>query len=84
MPYKCCVYGCTTNYLTDQSTEKCIMHSFPKDELKRNSWIQALPNKDFVYTESKRICSLHWTSDCEKEIPYRSNKQVSFIKTLWF
>jgi len=79
MPFKCCVFGCKTNYLTDTTNVKYILYSFPKDQEKLERWINAMPNKFSRITTNMKICSKHWPSDVKKEKPYRSKVPVSLI-----
>lgn len=58
MPNKCCVYNCKSGYLSTK--EYVPMFRFPKDDEARQSWIRCLPNANFIYTDSKRICEKHW------------------------
>ena len=64
MPFKCSVYGCASNYATKkgetEEKEKVRLFRFPDDSTERKTWIKSLPNADFVYTESKRVCENHW------------------------
>src|SRR5437867_4079358 len=57
MPFKCCIYGCTTNY---RKRKAGTVYSFPADTKERDRWIQAIPNKNFKWTASKKICRNHW------------------------
>jgi hypothetical protein len=80
MPYKCCVYGCKSNYATG---EKRTVFSFPAEESERQRWIQCLPNRGFVWTENKRICELHWPVNCEKR-PSKSGVQIPITEpSIW-
>ena len=64
MPYKCCVYNCSSNYITAKG-EYVTVYRFPKDIVERDRWIKCLPNKIFVYSESKRVCCKHWPSNAK-------------------
>ena len=57
MPYKCCVFGCNSNY--DNTTETIPIFRFPRDEKLKKKWLQALQNI-VNYTENIRICRKHW------------------------
>ena len=63
MGWKCSVAGCRSGYPED--TSGASFYRYPSNEEERSYWINKLPNKDFVYTEGKRICSKHWPSDAK-------------------
>ena len=63
MGWKCSVGGCGSGYSDD--TSGASMFRFPKNEEEKSYWINKLPNKGFVYTDRKRICSKHWPNDAE-------------------
>ena len=67
MPFKCCVYGCKSNYSSSESSHTQVFR-FPTSEESRNEWIKALPNKDFIFSENKRICVHHWPQDFQFKI----------------
>ena len=66
MPYKCCVYNCKSNY--DTTLEKVTAFRFPECNTERQRWISSLPNDQFKYTKSLRICVKHWPED----FPFRT------------
>ena len=81
MVKKCCVYGCTTNYLsktrkrkTDEddttasieSIVKPSVYRFPKDPIEREEWRKVVPNENLNVTDNTVICSIHWPPDFEK------------------
>ena len=65
MGRKCSVVGRSTGFKTCEY--KGTVHGFPNDKEKRQSWIDALPNKDTEFTEFMGICDLHWPPDCKKK-----------------
>ena len=65
MGRKCSVAGCSTGFKTCEY--KGTVHGFPNDKEKRQSWIDALPNKDTEFTEFMGICDLYWPPDCKKK-----------------
>ena len=76
MLYKCSVYGCRTNYKENESDsvikDDVKLFRFPSDEGERELWIKCLPNLDFVWTASKRICEKHWPVNYEKKVVNRN------------
>ena len=47
MPYKCCVIGCKSNYLTSIKVEGYVpVFHFPEDKSERDEWIRAVPRAD--------------------------------------
>lgn len=67
MPRKCSVFNCVTKYKTDIQDKKVSVFKFPKDEKKRQEWINALPNKFEKVTEHMGVCELHWPADARKD-----------------
>ena len=65
MGRKCSVYGCRTNYSNE---EKGTVYRFPNDESDKQGWIRALPNRDFLWTKEKGICSKHWPNGCKMKV----------------
>ena len=71
MPNKCCVVNCTSNYTTG---EKRSAFRFPQDDMRRKSWISAIPRKNFVPTAHHKVCDLHFNkSDIIYEIAQRDS-----------
>lgn len=71
MPRKCCIAVCETNYEPKKGDkkvkpkppkEKPPVFRFRKDKdgIYDERWVKAIPNKDFVPTEHKGVCALHW------------------------
>ena len=82
MPYKCCVGYCKSNYASADSTDHVKMFSFPKDPIKLQLWLEALPNRIEKPTPYMRICCLHWPTGVATEKPFRSRTEVSNLFTL--
>ena len=63
MVYKCSVIGCNNNFDAQKgetSRPKVTLFRFPTDKVERNVWIKCLPNSDFWWTDSERVCIEHW------------------------
>ena len=43
-----------------QNEETVHLFRFPNDSKERETWIKCLPNANFKYTHSKRLCEKHW------------------------
>ncbi|XP_077512600.1 uncharacterized protein LOC144123693 [Amblyomma americanum] len=54
---RCCVPGCRGNYDTGP---KVRVFAFPKDASRRESWIRAIPRKDFTPSVHSKVCELHF------------------------
>ncbi|XP_077499196.1 THAP domain-containing protein 2-like [Amblyomma americanum] len=54
---RCCVPGCRGNY---DNGPKVRVLSFPKNEGRRQSWIRAIPRKDFTPSIHSKVCELHF------------------------
>ena len=71
MGYKCCVFGCKSNYeyKNDKQTTKVphvIIFSFPKSEELRSKWIRSIPNQDLKVTSNSTVCINHFhKEDCD-------------------
>ena len=67
MVYKCCDYGCKSNYAVRTKASKesetkephVPIFRFPKYEVLRAEWIRRIPNKDLKVTENSRVCINH-------------------------
>ena len=65
MGYKCCAFGCKSNYqyLRKDKRETLVnetVFSFPKSESLRKEYI---PNRDLKITKSTRVCINHSQKD---------------------
>ena len=68
MVYKCCIYGCKSNYAVRTKASKesktklphVPIFRFPKDEVLRAEWIRRILNKDLKVTENSRVCIKHF------------------------
>ena len=84
MPRKCCIYGCRTNFDTalkdinnaDQLGQKIPVFRFPKQPDERERWCKAVPNANFIATDNKVICELHWPENYEREKKYGKFRPV--------
>ena len=68
MGYKCCVFGCKSNYqyLRKDKRETLVnvtVFSFPKSESLRKEWIKNIPNRALEITKSTRVCINHFHKD---------------------
>ena len=62
-----CVYGCKTNYDSNQrkkkeaGKKKKFVHSFPKDETDNEKWKNAVPifNANLIVKNDTVVCELH-------------------------
>ena len=61
IPNCCAVYNCKNGYKSQPYDGN--FHYFPSDEVKRQAWIDALPNADFKWTKNKCICDIHWPAN---------------------
>ena len=75
MPYKCCVYGCKSNY--DDAGKYLSMFSFPKDETLRQEWIRKIPNDFSKVTKYMRVCENHFKTEEIIRIDVIGDKKVS-------
>ena len=57
MGFKCAVVGCKTGY---SSGPRKALFKFPEKDTLRAKWIVFVNRKDFVVTESSRICIDHF------------------------
>ncbi|XP_069705043.1 zinc finger protein 665-like isoform X2 [Periplaneta americana] len=65
MPKSCSVPGCKTNYGTKYKS----VFSFPSEEERRCTWLQAISRKDFTVTKCSGVCIDHFReSDIEREL----------------
>ena len=58
------VYRCKNGYKKHPYNRH--FHSFPSDEGKRQSWIEALPNANFSWSKNKRVCDVHWPPNVKR------------------
>ena len=68
MGYKCCAFGCKSNYqyLRKDKRETLVNEtafSFAKSESLRKKWIQNIQNRDLKITKSTRVCINHFHKD---------------------
>ena len=59
MGFKCAVVGCKTGY---SSGPQRALFQFPEKDTLRAKWVEFVDRKDFVVTESSRICIDHFES----------------------
>ncbi len=55
--YTCCVPGCYNN---TKKNKEFSFHKFPKDKVLKEKWINAIKRKEFVSSDSHRVCSKHF------------------------
>jgi len=63
MTVTCCVPGCKTGYRSNKNPEKIATFQFPKDKNLRQKWIRAIPRKDWIPTNSSRVCAKHFCTN---------------------
>ena len=61
MGFKCAVVVCKTGY---SSGPRRALFQFPEKDTLRAKWVEFVNRKDFVVTESSRICIDHFESTC--------------------
>jgi hypothetical protein len=73
----CVVYNCFTSSNADKNVsngnaDKSVsFFSFPKDEARKDLWVQYCQRRDFVVTKHSKICSKHFTSSQYLRLPSR-------------
>ena len=55
--YTCCVPGCYSN---TKKNKNLSFHRFPKNNIPKEKWVNAIKRKDFVPTNHHRVCSSHF------------------------
>ncbi|GFU31656.1 THAP domain-containing protein 2 [Trichonephila clavipes] len=61
MPSKCFVLGCRSNYCSEL---KVRVFSFPRDEILKNQWLQAIQREDKRQpSKASKICALHFKAE---------------------
>ena len=63
---------------------KVTVFRFPSDEEERIVWIKSLPNNNFEWTNSKRVCVEHWPPDFPTRVINRNGSAVPAIPPLVF
>ena len=80
MVKKCCVYGCSTNYLSQKRKRKAndttnssgdygtkpSVYRFLNNPSARDEWRKVIPNANLKVTNDTVICSLHWPPNFAK------------------
>lgn len=56
MPSKCCVPGCTSNYVKPFVN----VFSFPKDPVTTQTWLRAIHRDDYSVSKNSRVCIKHF------------------------
>lgn len=59
MPSTCCVTGCTSNY-SNKVSANITVFQFPKDEVRKQKWLTAIPRADFNPSNRSVVCILHF------------------------
>jgi hypothetical protein len=67
--------GCKSGYGNDKLPQGVRKHIFPKDDLKRQQWIKAIPRTNWTPAVNAVVCSLHF-EDCDYK-SQRSDKNSS-------
>lgn len=75
---KCCVaYGCNNYDIKTDGSERKTFFRFPlKNKILNNAWVANLERKDFVPTESSRLCSDHFSEECFAYQPFTQRRQL--------
>ena len=75
---QCCVFDCNTGS-RHYKGEKYTLHSFPKITSVKNEWVERINRAGFVPTDSSRVCSKHFSSECylpeEENVDERGRKR---------
>ena len=67
-----------------ESTNKLTVYGFPSDPVKRQLWINALPNKfPNGVIKNMGVCQFHWPHDAPKEKPRQSRALFNFAEILF-
>jgi hypothetical protein len=78
MPLKCCVYGCTSNYLSGKDKSGPVpVYRLPKNETEKNRWLATLPRDNTPVTKYTVVCAKHWPSDYRKMKSYGKERPAS-------
>ena len=59
MPKKCCIYGCKTNYTSEENSDhrdKIPVYQFPKARDERERWKKVVPNANLNVTDNTVVC----------------------------
>ena len=94
MVYKCCVYGCKSNYevRTKEFKSKNIklphipVFTFPKNDDLREEWIRKIPNQDLKVTKNSRVCIKHFHVDdviTEEVFPGKDGQRDVIVSMLY-
>ena len=67
----CVVPGCKSGYGSSRLPDGVRSHVFPKDPVKRATWVEAIPRKNWKPGQSAIICSLHFA-----ESEFKTERQV--------
>ena len=85
MPKKCCIYGCQTNYTSEENSDhrdKIPVYRFPKARDERERWKKVVPNANLNVTDNTVVCQLHWPSSFEKVI-VRGKQRPKHPLSVW-
>jgi len=85
MVKKCCVYGCSTNYLSQKKNSndsKTSVYRFPRDEEERTRWIRCIPNENLKVSSNTVVCELHWPINFEK-IKVKGRERPKNPPSIW-
>ena len=75
--------GCRSGYGQEKLPEGVSAHIFPKDPIRRDLWIKAIPRADWIPAQNARVCSLHFEDSDYKGARKDSNpsRQLGELKT---
>lgn len=85
MGKKCCVYGCKTNYSSENGSgveSKLSVFRFPKDDTEKKAWIAAIPNDKLNVTKDTVVCERHWPTGFET-ITIRGKQRPKNPPSVW-
>nr|XP_012563426.1 unnamed protein product [Hydra vulgaris] len=85
MDKKCCIYGCTTNYLSAKKKSdnlKISVYRLAINEEEKQMRIKVIPNANLKVTNDTVVCELHWPINFEKQI-VRGKYRPKFSPSVW-
>ena len=56
----CVAYGCTNRICEEIRERNISFHSFPKNDIIRQQWINAVNRKNWEPSKNSRLCSVHF------------------------
>lgn len=65
MTWKCCVYGCNSNYDSGKKARIFRLPRMVKEREERDRWIKSIPRDNIKDNDNTRICEKHWPDGYE-------------------